>query len=74
VRVPIETERLVLRPFEAVDAQAAYGWFGDPVVMHFMPACHSGHRCPGTSVYDESFQFHHCPADCGPTWHVLVFN
>jgi RimJ/RimL family protein N-acetyltransferase len=33
VRVPIETERLILRPFEAVDAQAAYGWFGDPVVL-----------------------------------------
>jgi ribosomal-protein-alanine N-acetyltransferase len=37
VRVPIETERLILRPFEAVDAQAAYGWFGDPVVMRFTP-------------------------------------
>ena len=37
MRVPIETERLILRPFEAVDAQAAYGWFGDPVVMRFTP-------------------------------------
>lgn len=34
----IETERLILRPFEASDAEAAFGWFGDPVVMRFTPA------------------------------------
>jgi RimJ/RimL family protein N-acetyltransferase len=33
----IETERLILRPFEASDAGAAFGWFGDPVVMRFTP-------------------------------------
>lgn len=38
MRVPIETERLILRPFEAADAQAAYGWFGDSLVMRFTPA------------------------------------
>ena len=37
MRVPIETQRLILRPFEAADARAAYGWFGDPVVMRFTP-------------------------------------
>jgi len=33
----IETDRLILRPFEASDASAAFGWFGDPVVMRFTP-------------------------------------
>lgn len=33
----IETERLILRPFEASDAGAAFEWFGDPVVMRFTP-------------------------------------
>ena len=33
----IETERLILRPFEASDAGAAFGWFGDSVVMRFTP-------------------------------------
>jgi [ribosomal protein S5]-alanine N-acetyltransferase len=33
----IETERLILRPFEASDAEAAFGWFGDRVVMRFTP-------------------------------------
>lgn len=33
----IETERLILRPFEASDAEPAFGWFGDPVVMRFTP-------------------------------------
>jgi RimJ/RimL family protein N-acetyltransferase len=31
----IETSRLILRPFEQSDAQAAFQWFGDPVVMRF---------------------------------------
>jgi [ribosomal protein S5]-alanine N-acetyltransferase len=31
----IETARLVIRPFESDDVQAAYGWFGDAVVMRF---------------------------------------
>ena len=34
---PIETERLILRPFEVADTEAAFGWFGDPVVMRFTP-------------------------------------
>jgi [ribosomal protein S5]-alanine N-acetyltransferase len=33
----IETKRLVLRPFEMSDAEAAFGWFGDAVVMRFTP-------------------------------------
>jgi [ribosomal protein S5]-alanine N-acetyltransferase len=33
----IETERLILRPFEVSDAGAAFAWFGDPVVMRFTP-------------------------------------
>jgi [ribosomal protein S5]-alanine N-acetyltransferase len=37
MRNRIETERLILRPFEMSDAQAAFGWFGDPVVMRFNP-------------------------------------
>lgn len=35
MREKIETARLILRPFESADAQAAFGWFGDPVVMRF---------------------------------------
>ena len=33
----IETSRLILRPFQLSDAQAAFEWFGDPVVMRFTP-------------------------------------
>jgi RimJ/RimL family protein N-acetyltransferase len=33
----IETSRLVLRPFETSDVEAAFGWFGDPIVMRFTP-------------------------------------
>jgi RimJ/RimL family protein N-acetyltransferase len=33
----IETNRLIIRPFEASDAEAAFGWLGDPVVMRFTP-------------------------------------
>jgi RimJ/RimL family protein N-acetyltransferase len=33
----IETYRLILRPFEPFDAEAAFGWFSDPVVMRFTP-------------------------------------
>ncbi len=35
MRVRIETRRLILRPFEPGDVEAAFGWFGDPVVMRF---------------------------------------
>ncbi len=31
----METRRLILRPFEPADLEAAFGWFGDPVVMWF---------------------------------------
>jgi ribosomal-protein-alanine N-acetyltransferase len=37
MRLKIETSRLSLRPFESTDAEAAFGWFGDPVVMRFTP-------------------------------------
>lgn len=33
----METERTVLRPFESADAEAAFAWFGHPVVMRFTP-------------------------------------
>jgi RimJ/RimL family protein N-acetyltransferase len=33
----IETPRLVLRPFEDADVEAAFQWMSDPVVMRFMP-------------------------------------
>jgi RimJ/RimL family protein N-acetyltransferase len=33
----IETSRLILRPFEEDDTQAAFEWFGDPLVMRFVP-------------------------------------
>ena len=38
MRFPIETERLILRPFEVADTEAAFGWFGDPIVMRFTPS------------------------------------
>jgi RimJ/RimL family protein N-acetyltransferase len=33
----IETERLQLRPFEEADAEAAFGWLGNPMVMRYVP-------------------------------------
>ncbi len=33
----IETSRLILRPFESADAEAAFRWFSDPIVMRFTP-------------------------------------
>src|SRR5215472_13940984 len=38
MRFPIETERLILRPFAVADTEAAFGWFGDPIVMRFTPS------------------------------------
>lgn len=32
---PLTTERLALRPFTPGDAEAAFGFFGDPAVMRF---------------------------------------
>jgi RimJ/RimL family protein N-acetyltransferase len=37
MRVPIVTNRLSMRPFESADAEAAFAWFGDPIVMRFTP-------------------------------------
>src|SRR5215469_2130815 len=37
MQAKIETDRLILRPFELSDAQAAFCWLGDPVVMRFTP-------------------------------------
>jgi [ribosomal protein S5]-alanine N-acetyltransferase len=34
----IETQRLLLRPFERDDAVASHAWFGDPVVMKYTPS------------------------------------
>lgn len=36
--VVLETERTILRPFQPVDAAAAFAWFGDPEVMRFIPS------------------------------------
>src|SRR5260370_32225031 len=33
----METRRLILRPFESEDAEAAFVWLGDPIVMRFTP-------------------------------------
>src|SRR5260370_32960653 len=37
VHTTIETRRLILRPFESGDAEAAFAWFGDAIVMRFTP-------------------------------------
>jgi [ribosomal protein S5]-alanine N-acetyltransferase len=37
VKVTLETSRLILRPFQPGDVEAAFGWFGDPIVMRFTP-------------------------------------
>ena len=37
-RTLIETRRLILRPFEMDDVEAAFTWFGDPIVMRFTPS------------------------------------
>ena len=34
----IETDRLHLLPFQDSDVEAAFGWFGDPEVMRFVPS------------------------------------
>jgi ribosomal-protein-alanine N-acetyltransferase len=38
MRLKIETSRLTLCPFELIDAEAAFGSFGSPVVMRFTPS------------------------------------
>jgi len=38
LRASMKTRRLILRPFESEDAEAAFVWFGDPIVMRFTPA------------------------------------
>jgi RimJ/RimL family protein N-acetyltransferase len=38
MHIPMQTDRLILRPFEIADAEAAFGWFGDPEVMRFTPS------------------------------------
>ena len=37
MRTPIGTNRLSMRPFGSSDAEAAFAWFGDPMVMRFTP-------------------------------------
>ncbi len=37
MQATLETSRLILRPFQSGDVEAAFGWFGDPVVMRFTP-------------------------------------
>ncbi len=37
MKAKLETSRLILRPFESSDVEAAFGWFGDPIVMRFTP-------------------------------------
>lgn len=38
MQATIETSRLVLRPFNSSDAEAAFAWFSDPMVMRFIPS------------------------------------
>ena len=38
MRATIQTGRLVLRPFESGHVEAAFAWFGDPIVMRFTPS------------------------------------
>ena len=38
MRATIETSRLILRPFELSDAEAAFAWFSDRIVMRFTPS------------------------------------
>jgi hypothetical protein len=38
MRTRIEARRLILRPFEPADVEAAFEWFGDPAVMRFTAA------------------------------------
>src|SRR5258708_26125894 len=38
LRTSMETRRLILRPFESDDAEAALVSFGDSIVMRFTPA------------------------------------
>lgn len=38
MKARVQSDRLILRPFEPSDAKAAFGWLGDPVVMQFTPA------------------------------------
>src|SRR5713101_2737570 len=38
MKATLETSRLILRPFEPGDIEAAFGWFGDPIVMRFTPS------------------------------------
>src|SRR5260370_23110914 len=37
MELALKTCRLILRPFESGDVEAAFGWFGDPTVMRFTP-------------------------------------
>jgi RimJ/RimL family protein N-acetyltransferase len=37
MKATLETSRLILSPFESSDLEAAFGWFGDPIVMRFTP-------------------------------------
>ena len=37
MNAPLETSRLTLRPFEIEDAEVAFRWFGNPLVMRFTP-------------------------------------
>ncbi|MEK9833070.1 MAG: GNAT family N-acetyltransferase, partial [Rhodospirillaceae bacterium] len=44
---PLTTERLALRPFAPGDAEAAFGFFGDPAVMRF--SLHRPHASRNTT-------------------------
>ncbi len=50
MRIVLETERLILRPFERLDAEACFCWLSDPDVMN---AVHQ----PVISVPEEAEQF-----------------
>jgi len=76
VKVTLETSRLILRPFQPGDVEAAFGWFGDPIVMRFTPTgpdtCidHTKARLANyqahQSTHPQKFRRHLKPHSFGP--------
>lgn len=54
---PIETARLILRPFTREDVREAFGWFGDPVVMRYTPSG-PDRDVPDTAARIATYQRH----------------
>src|SRR5216684_1264030 len=69
VRSTIETRRLILRQFEPGDVEAAFGWFGDAIVMRFTPTG------PDTSIEQTKARISnyqdHQTGQCFSRWIIL---